>query len=400
MMSGSLRRVLAGLTVLTSLTLAGPMAALAQDNVWRVSRMSGEAWVSAAGAQPAGLTPDIALRPGDSIRTGRNGRVLLARGAENMLISPNTAISLPPMGEAGRTTVIQQTGTVLLDVEKKNVQHFEVETPYLAAVVKGTRFRVTVAQGRANVSVERGQVQVSDFRSGQFALVLPGQLASVTPGRGANQKFSGLKLSGSGALGPVLQGQPQASRVAPLAVPRSGLGAPVGVRPQGDRPALRDAGLHEKPAARGDVITRGRDGALRLSSTIGEVKLDIGKATRGLVQDSTAAPGNGQGKANGFFTNTAPDERGNGNSAADASIAAPGSTLSGTGLSPVNAGQANANSARSVSVGSDLLQRGSSGEDEAGGDSSSNGNGNSSSNGNRYGYGVQSTLEKVKKLKK
>ena len=46
-----------------------------------------------------------------------------------------------------------EAGSILLDVEKRNVQHFEVETPYLAAVVKGTQFRVTV--GPTGSRVER-----------------------------------------------------------------------------------------------------------------------------------------------------------------------------------------------------------------------------------------------------
>ena len=78
------------------------------------------------------------------------------------------------------TTIIHQSGSILLDVEKRNVKHFEVETPYLAAVVKGTQFRVTVEQGAARVDVVRGQVEVTDFKSGQFAMVQPGQAAQVS----------------------------------------------------------------------------------------------------------------------------------------------------------------------------------------------------------------------------
>ncbi len=73
------------------------------------------------------------------------------------------------------TTITQQAGSILLEVEKKNVKHFEVETPYLAAVVKGTQFRVTVSASGATVDVTRGQVEVSDFKSGQIAMVMPGQ---------------------------------------------------------------------------------------------------------------------------------------------------------------------------------------------------------------------------------
>ena len=81
------------------------------------------------------------------------------------------------------TTIIQQSGSILLEVEKKNVQHFQVETPYLAAVVKGTQFRVTVGNSESRVDVLRGQVEVADFKSGQFAMVAPGQAAQVSSAR-------------------------------------------------------------------------------------------------------------------------------------------------------------------------------------------------------------------------
>jgi hypothetical protein len=54
------------------------------------------------------------------------------------------------------TTIKQQAGSILLEVEKKNVKHFEVETPYAAAVVKGTQFRVTVTTSGTKVDVVRG----------------------------------------------------------------------------------------------------------------------------------------------------------------------------------------------------------------------------------------------------
>ncbi|MGZ3292816.1 MAG: FecR domain-containing protein, partial [Xanthobacteraceae bacterium] len=120
-------------------------ALAAEDGVWRVSKSSGEVWTTTSGAQQASLTQEDVLKPGDTIRTGRNGRVLLVRGEETILVSPNSVIGLPTEKKDGlSTTILQQAGSVLLEVEKRNVKHFEVETPYLAAVVKGTQFRVTV----------------------------------------------------------------------------------------------------------------------------------------------------------------------------------------------------------------------------------------------------------------
>ena len=114
------------------------------------------------------------------------------------MIAPNSVVGVPAQTGPGSTTIIQQSGSILIEVEKSSGKHFEVETPYLAAVVKGTQFRVSVGQGESYVSVLRGQVEVTDFRSGQSALVLPGQMAKVwTIGN------AGLSLSGPGTLSPI-----------------------------------------------------------------------------------------------------------------------------------------------------------------------------------------------------
>ena len=266
-------------TAMVALSVSG--TAQAQDNVWRIAKVTGQAWLGGDGVATVALSQQSVVKPGDSIRTGRNGRVLLIRGAETMMVSANSAISLPEVGRAGMTTVIQQAGSILLDVEKRNVQHFEVETPYLAAVVKGTRFTVTVANGRAQVNVARGQVQVADFRSGQFALVLPGQIARVA------QRNVGLQLSGSGALGAIQQGPAQAPRIAPLPVPSQGFtAAPVRGEAAPPRPVLLDA-----RAPRDSGLVHGRNGSLRIVAPIGDVTLDISKVTRGLARSETPTTG-------------------------------------------------------------------------------------------------------------
>ncbi|MGY4378106.1 hypothetical protein ACVWZ3_005745 [Bradyrhizobium sp. i1.3.6] len=197
-------------------------ASAADDGVWSVSKSSGEVWLAANGAQPVSLTQEGTLRAGDTIRTGRNGRVLLVRGEESILISPNSVVGLPAEKKEGlSTTIIQQAGSILLEVEKRNVKHFEVETPYLAAVVKGTQFSVTVNASSTKVGVLRGQVEVSDFKSGQIAQVMPGQAAtSFEHGK------PGLSLSGAGTFNPIEHGKPRASTIERVPVPKSGLSAP------------------------------------------------------------------------------------------------------------------------------------------------------------------------------
>src|SRR5262245_11932277 len=161
----------------------------------------GSVWVTVGGVQPVSLAHVRTLKPGDSIRTGKNGRALLVRGEEYMLISPNSAIEISGAKKQGLlTTIIQRAGSIVLEVEKRNVNHLEVETPLLAALVKGTRFRVTVEKNNNYVDVLMGQVEVSDLTSGQYALIQPGQTAKVSAQR------PGLSLSGEGTLSSIQQG--------------------------------------------------------------------------------------------------------------------------------------------------------------------------------------------------
>ena len=253
----------------------------AATTTWQVSKASGEVWVAASGVQPASLGDQTTVKPGDSIRTGRNGRVLLLRGQETILIAPNSAITIPAeQKDAGSTTIQQQAGSIQLEVEKRNVRNFEVETPYLVAAVKGTQFTVTVSDGTASVDVSHGSVEVADFKSGQIALVMPGQSAKVTTfGQG------GLSLAGSGVLNPIRKGEPRNPSVQRMPVPRGGFTAPQGqhVRalgnPTGGQTHAQVGGLH---------------GGLHIGSALGEVKLDIHKVTNGLAHDAVASTGHGQ----------------------------------------------------------------------------------------------------------
>ena len=272
-------------------------ASAADDGVWSVGKATGEVWVATSGAQQVSLSQQEALKPGDTIRTGRNGRVLLVRGEETILISPNSVVGLPTEKKDGlSTTIIQQAGSILLEVEKRNVKHFEVETPYLAAVVKGTQFSVTVNAGSTKVGVLRGQVEVSDFKTGQIAQVLPGQAATVF-----EHGKPGLSLSGAGTFNPIEHGKPRASSIERVPVPKSGLSAPrnaanghaihaLGPTDKGTKAAT--APKPSQQAASGHAPKGGaaKPGVVRISSPLGEVKLNVHKVTRGLAH-GVDAPG-------------------------------------------------------------------------------------------------------------
>jgi len=271
-----------------ALVLGGSSAAFAGDDaVWSVSKSSGEVWVTTSGAEQVSLTREEMLKPGDEVRTGPNGRVLLVRGEETILVAPNSVIGLPVGTRDGlATTILQRAGSILLEVEKKNIKHFEVETPYLAAVVKGTQFSVTVTAKSTRVSVNRGQVEVSDFKSGQIAQVMPGQVAAVLM-----HGKPGLSLSGSGTLNPIEQGTPRAPSFDRVQVPKGGLTSP---QKPGDGKTIHALGSAAKSDAtlaslsdrKAAGVSPVKPNVVHISTALGEVKLNVNKATHGLAHGS------------------------------------------------------------------------------------------------------------------
>ncbi|MBR0849627.1 FecR domain-containing protein [Bradyrhizobium diazoefficiens] len=260
-----------------------------EGGTWSVKKSSGDAWIASDGAQPAALSAEATLKPGDMVRTGRNGRVLLVRGEESILVSPNSVVGLPAEKKEGlATTIVQQAGSILLEVEKRNVQHFEVETPYSAAVVKGTQFSVTVGEKSTSVAVKRGQVEVSDFKTGQIAHVMPGQAASSFA-----QGKAGLVLSGSGAFNPIEQGKPRAPSIQPIHVPKGGFVAPLRVQMDGGQKP-QPGNSSTRTTVQGKVGADPKPGGIRISTALGEVKLNFNKVTNGLAHSSAPPVGGRQ----------------------------------------------------------------------------------------------------------
>ena len=395
---------ISGRVIAAFAVMLGATGAMAEDGApWQVSKSSGEVWIAAPGVQQASLTQEAQLKSGDTIRTGRNGRVLLVRGEESMVISPNSVVGIPAEAKQGlSTTIVQQAGTILLEVEKRNVKHFEVETPYLAAVVKGTQFSVSVNASGTSVNVLRGQVEVADFKSGQIAQVLPGQAATSF----ANGK-PGLSLSGSGTFNPIEQGKPRTPSIERIMVPKTGLPAPRqagnGQQIRSLAPFTRAAGITTplaKPAAalRSAGHTAAPQSPARISSSLGEVRLNFHRVTNGLARGTTTAVSGAGHRAAGNDTIwSARDSRGG---SAVATSSGQGNSLdSGSGAAAVAstssaAAAASAAAATAAAISSDNNGNGngngngsgSTGNGRGNGNANGNGNGNGNANGNGNGH--------------
>jgi hypothetical protein len=259
-------------------------------------------------------------------------------------------------------------------------------------VVKGTRFRVSVAGGQTKVDVVRGQVQVTDFRSGDYTLVNPQQFARPSAGGAA-----GLRVGGSGQLGTVLRGPSQTPRVQPLRVPAGGLKPDAGAVP------LRKAKLTTSAGAPGSVrpvIARTSTGGARIVAPIGELHLNIRQVTHGMARNDSAGnarsrdwsgrlqPGNG-GNDIRMDNNGSARPGGNGSS--------PG-VASSTGAMPAGspaAGNIILSNAPTSSVGSDGAGQNGHGGGSGSGQKGNGGHGNGGSSGGNSGRSSGGLLDLV-----
>ena len=160
-----------------------PSPAWAKDSpaaMWVVSQLSGDARVLRNGLQPAALKANVQLAPGDMVVTGATGRATLLHGADYIVIAPRSELRLPTASQpTGFTRVIQNLGTMLFKVQHTGVPHFAVDTPMLAAVVKGTTFTIVVTKDRSAVQVLKGVVQVTAAEGGMTRLVEGGRTIFV-----------------------------------------------------------------------------------------------------------------------------------------------------------------------------------------------------------------------------
>ena len=112
--------------------------------------------------------------------TGPTGRATLTRGGDYIVLAPSSRLLLPAnIQNNGMTSLIQDMGTMLFKVRRTGIPHFRVDTPMLAAVVKGTTFTVIVGPDRNAVQVIEGAVEVSAVQGGMSRLVEGGKTVFI-----------------------------------------------------------------------------------------------------------------------------------------------------------------------------------------------------------------------------
>ncbi len=130
-----------------------------------VFQFDGQAWLPLA--QGDVVSDDRPLQ-------SKNGRATFQRDTETVDMGADSLIQIIDRPGKRYTTVVDHKGEVAIDAEHRNVQHFSVVTPYLAAVVKGTAFSVTTSDAGSHLAVTRGEVAMHDSVSGATIAVPAG----------------------------------------------------------------------------------------------------------------------------------------------------------------------------------------------------------------------------------
>ena len=173
-------RVLSILALAVLAIFAGLATAHAENAAWRITALEGSVRVTMPGQAAADAAPNETLPVGSIVTTGAGSRAVVENGAQRIEVSANGRMTIAANSDAGMTRILQDLGTLLFKVDHKEVQHFQVETPLLAAVVKGTTFAVTASPQQDVVHVVSGLVEVHANKGGATRDVASGETATVS----------------------------------------------------------------------------------------------------------------------------------------------------------------------------------------------------------------------------
>lgn len=213
---------------------------------WTIAALSGEARVLSAGSSawvPGAV--GMLLPVGSSLRTGEAGTASLTMGGDRIDVTPSSEVTLAEADPSAGilTRILQHVGTLFFKIAHRPSGTFRVDTPYLAVVVKGTEFGVSVTGNGASVSVSQGTVSVSRSEGGPATSVTAGQKATTASEPGAPVSVStdsssaasggsatggGTASSGSGSSGDSSSGDSSGTTGGAVGGAVGGLGGTVG----------------------------------------------------------------------------------------------------------------------------------------------------------------------------
>ena len=362
-----------------SLLLACSAFALAAGSAhaaeWRLVEVSGTVRIAVPGAEAMPARLNQAIPTGSSVTTTLGARAALDNGLQHIVVGPNSRMTVAPEA-GGFTRVMQDLGAVMFKVDKQKAPHFRVDTPLLAAVVKGTTFTVVVGPQADSVNVAEGLVEVRSNGS---------DIGSDVP---------------AGSSGAVSRDAPQSVQVSGAMTPTSGEAVAMKIEPLDYKSVsggLVDSG---GPAMISNEMAAAASGNASASmptgaNTAAPAALAMEVARNDRQPEAAVGGGNGleAGGANPLST-TSPGNNGNGNGGGAAETGNPGTSGNGNGNNGNgNGGAATGNAGTSGNGnGNNGNGNGNGGAATETGNAGTSGNGNGNNgNGNGNGGGATET---------
>lgn len=153
----------------------------ADSGDWQIIEKSGAVRIVKPDNSADVVTTGEMLGAGAVLTTGMDGHAVLSRSGHEITVGPNSRMSLPRAEKPGMIRVIQEFGTLMFKVDKRENTQFHVDTPYIAAVVKGTSFTVTAGPDKHEIEVTEGVVEVSPTHGSAQEQVKAGETAEISP---------------------------------------------------------------------------------------------------------------------------------------------------------------------------------------------------------------------------
>jgi len=376
--------------------------ALAGPAGWTMSESRGTVTVLIAGQSKVAVTGGN-IPIGATVATGRNGRAVLVRGEEYAVVSPNSRLRVAdPAPSGGLVQMFTDWGNAVFRIKKKSTQHFAVGTPYLAAVVKGTTFSVTVSDSGASVQVMEGAVEVATNDGGASRLVTPGMIGFVSAENQSQLVVDGLtrETVEGGKQTPAPAPSPTP---APTDSPRDAAPAPISAPAGGATDTIIAQPVTEGPVALSQLSGGLVSGDSSMNATLAAsqnvqqtvlTQMAINTTTAAMASGSTGnAESIGIERAATEAAGNASNSASNAVSAATASATAPVSGASNAGGNGLGLGltEANGNGNNAVSTTETAASTGAAAASTAA-SASASASSNAGGNGNGLALGLSALL--------
>ena len=158
----------------------GLTASVAHAESWHITERTGTVSVLHQGVSKIAFEGNE-VATGDTISTSANGRAVLVRGSDYLIVAPSSRLRVVnPSSPNDLVQIIEDAGSAIFKIKHLDKPHFGVKTPYLAVVVKGTTFSVTVSPAGTAVQVIDGAVEVVSNDGGARSIIKTGMIGQIS----------------------------------------------------------------------------------------------------------------------------------------------------------------------------------------------------------------------------